>query len=226
MIPKLKEKQKAIILRKKGLSYNEILHRVPVAKSTLSLWLRNIGLAKHQKQKFTERRRLAQLKAQQACREKRINITENIKLLARKEIKRISNRELKLIGIALYWAEGAKQKEWNVSQDVRFSNSDPLMIKLFLIWLKRICKISNERIKFEIYIHKTGDEKKAKKYWSRITGFPISELQKIIWKKHRIRTKRKNINKDYYGLLRVCIRKSTNFNRKIIGWIEGIVGHI
>ena len=50
MLAKIEEKQKAIALRKRGYSYSEILAEVPVAKSTLSLWLRSVGLAKKQKQ--------------------------------------------------------------------------------------------------------------------------------------------------------------------------------
>jgi len=46
MISKNKEKEIAVGLRKKGLSYNEILGLVPVSKSTLSVWLRSIGIAK------------------------------------------------------------------------------------------------------------------------------------------------------------------------------------
>jgi len=49
MIFKFKEKEKAIKLRKRGFSYSEILREIPVAKSTLSLWLRSVGLAKKQR---------------------------------------------------------------------------------------------------------------------------------------------------------------------------------
>ncbi|MDD3728951.1 MAG: hypothetical protein PHH50_01355 [Candidatus Pacebacteria bacterium] len=55
MTQKIKEKEKAIKLRKKGLSYNDILKEIPVAKSTLSLWLRDVGLSKRQRQKLTEK---------------------------------------------------------------------------------------------------------------------------------------------------------------------------
>lgn len=41
MISKIEEKQRAIELRRDGLSYNEILKLIPVAKSTLSVWLKN-----------------------------------------------------------------------------------------------------------------------------------------------------------------------------------------
>jgi hypothetical protein len=49
MIPKFTEKEKAIKLRKSGATYSEVLREVPVSKSTLSLWLRDVGLSKTQK---------------------------------------------------------------------------------------------------------------------------------------------------------------------------------
>ena len=221
---KLREKEKAIKLREEGLSYSEILKQVPVAKSTLSLWLRSVGLSKRQKQRLTEKKLAAALKGARARRDFRLTITKEIEKKAKNEIGRLSKRELWLIGIALYWAEGAKQKENNISQKVRFSNSDPAMIKVFLKWLRNICKISNSSINFRIALHKTAKNKlkEVQKYWSNITGFPINNFQKIDWKKHRINTKRKNIGEKYFGLLNIHIRNSTNLNRKIEGWIKGI----
>mgnify|MGYP000140241659 CR=1 FL=1 len=37
------EKEKAITMRKEGKTYSQILAVVPVAKSTLSLWLQDVG---------------------------------------------------------------------------------------------------------------------------------------------------------------------------------------
>lgn len=48
MIMKYSEYKIAIELRKRGLSYSEILMQVPVAKSTLSIWLHSVGLSKTQ----------------------------------------------------------------------------------------------------------------------------------------------------------------------------------
>ena len=222
MILKTKEKEKAIKLRKQGLSYSEILKQVPVAKSTLSLWLRNIGLAKRQKQRLTEKKMAAMKRGWEKCRRRRILLSEKIKSEAGKEIKNINGRELWLIGTALYWAEGHREK--TRSSNVRFTNSDSRMIKLFLKWLQKICKVSKKEISFEIYLHETAAnrEKEIRKYWSKITNFPLVQFQKIRWKRHKINTKRKNIGKDYYGLLRINARRSSNLNRKIAGWIEGI----
>jgi DNA-binding Lrp family transcriptional regulator len=219
MIQKEKEKLAAVILRKEGFSYNEILERVNVSKSTLSLWLRSIGVAKEHKQRFTEKRRLAQLKAQAACRNARI-IRENRTIAAaKKEISRISNNEFFLIGIALYWAEGGKQKTHNVSQRVCFSNSDPQMVLLFNRWLKKICLKKDEELIYSIYIHQTADKEKARRFWEKLLG---TKIEKMYFKSHNPKTNRKNIDKDYNGLVRIDVRKSTDLNRKIKGWIEGI----
>ena len=49
------EKIRAIKLRREGLSYREIRKHVPVAKSTLSLWLKNIPLKeKDRKRLYTK----------------------------------------------------------------------------------------------------------------------------------------------------------------------------
>lgn len=220
MISKLDERVKAIELRQQGLSYNEILKSVPVAKSTLSLWLRSVKLAKRQEQQLTEKRRLAQIKGAQVRHNQRLESSKLIMSEALGEIGEISERELKLIGAALYWAEGSKQKEHTVSQRVIFSNSDPFMIMLFLRWLKFICKINSQNLIFELFIHESGDINKAKIFWTKL--LKINEgILRVYFKKHKI-TKRKNIGNNYVGLLRISVRKSTDLNRKISGWIEGI----
>lgn len=224
MIPKFKEKQKAIKLRKRGFSYSEILKEIPVAKSTLSLWLRSVGLSKKQKQRITKKKLEAAFKGGEVKRNKRLVITKEIKDRARNEITKLSMRELWFLGIALYWAEGAKQKDNNVAQKVKFSNSDPKMIKMFIKWLREICEIPEEDITFRISLHETAINRinKIRHYWADVTEFSLSNFQKIDWKKHKINTERKNIGKKYFGLLEIYVKKSTNFNRKIEGWIEGI----
>lgn len=222
MITKTEEKERAVALRKKGLSYGEILKEIKVAKSTLALWLKDVGLAKAQKQRLTQKRLEAALRGAIAKHNQRIVTTERIKLEAQKEIKNISDRELWLIGVALYWAEGSKQRDSHPSVEARFTNSDLLMIRLYLKWLQKICKVAIEDIKFEIYIHETGNIGTAKKYWANQLNLSVNEFQKIRLKKNKIKTLRKIIGENYHGLLRVTVRRSTILNRKITGWTEGI----
>jgi len=225
MYIKGKLRNKAIKLREQGLTYNEILSHVCVSKSTLSLWLRDVGLAKKQKQRLTEKKLAAIKKGGEARHRERIKRTKEIKTTAKKEIKEISDRELWLIGIALYWAEGTKEKYGRATM-IEFSNTDSKMINIYLYWLRYSLRLDiTKDVVFTIYIHETKrfEIEKVKKFWSDITNLPISEFNRVFYKKHKPKTNRKNIGDNYYGTLKVIVRKSTDLNRKIAGWIEGMV---
>jgi transposase len=55
-------REKVIILRKSGKTYSEIRKIFPIAKSTISGWLKGVGISKSQIQVFTEKKRLAGLR--------------------------------------------------------------------------------------------------------------------------------------------------------------------
>jgi hypothetical protein len=163
MISKDQEKQKAVSLRREGYSYNEILKIVPVAKSSLSLWLKEVGLSKQQKQRLTEKKLASARRGAESRRNQKIFITEKIKSEAQKEILEISEKELWLIGVALYWAEGSKEKD-RKSGKMCFNNSDHKMVLLFRKWLVEICKIPADELIYSLYIHEKADWQKAKSY--------------------------------------------------------------
>ena len=224
MLQKISEKNIALELRKKGFSYREILEKIKVSKSTLSLWLRSVGLSEKQEQRLSEKKLLSALKGAEKRREDRINLTAEIKNKASNEIGKITTRELWLIGTALYWAEGSKEKDYNPGSGVRFSNSDPEMIKLFLSWVYIIIKTRKEDIGFDIYIHEShrNNIDRVVNYWVSQTGFSHSNFKHIYFKRNKLKTKRNNIGENYYGLLRVTIKSSSSLNRKIAGWVRGI----
>ena len=214
-------KIQAIKLRKKGLSYSEILNNIPVAKSTLALWLYSVGLSKKQKQRLTDKKLASALRGAARKKEIRIKNTQTIFQEAAKDIKNISQKELFLMGVALYWAEGSKQKDNNISARVRFSNSDPRMIKLFLLWLNKICDVKFSDVRCDLYIHEKANIINVKSFWEKKINLPI---QSIYYKKAKV-TKRKNIGDNYFGLVSISVKQSTNLNRKINGWIESICNY-
>ena len=218
MVQKEAEKKQAVALRRKGLSYKEILSRVPVAKSTLSLWLRDVGLSKRQAITLTKKRLDAAMRGAAKRREQRLDAIQLCKRLAKEELGRIKNKELWLAGIMLYWAEGSKQKENNVSQSVKFSNSDAEMVRLFLHWLKAIAGVPLGDIKCELYIHKNGDVPKATGYWN--CNLAPSKIDAVYFKTNKAPTNRKNVGESYNGLVTVRVYRSTNLNRKISAWIS------
>lgn len=220
-------KEKAVSLRKQGKTYTEILKEIPVAKSTLSEWFRNVKLSKPQVQKLTLRKLQAARRGGEAKRTQRIQRQKDIFEQAYKDITHISKRELWLIGIALYWAEGSKEKEYQPGSRLIFGNSDPRMIQLFIKWLTEVVNISIDQIGFDIYIHKNSknNENMVKRYWSEVTGLPLSKFKNIYFKKHNIKTNRRNIGKEYYGGVRINVRESSTLLRKVTGWTEAIVKH-
>jgi hypothetical protein len=228
MNKKTDQKVRAVVLRRQGLTYSEILKTVHVAKSTLSLWFHDVGLAEHQKQRITEKRIVGQKNAAIARRNQRVKIQDDIWSTAEKEVGELTRRELWLIGVSLYWAEGSKEKEWYPGSGVILSNSDPRMIRVFLAWAKEFSGSLFEKIRFEIYIHESHVEniKAVKEYWSKETRYDISCFEKVYFKKNKIRTKRKNVTPLYNGLLRVRIGGSSTLHRKLEGWARGIDKYI
>mgnify|MGYP003386880402 CR=1 FL=1 len=223
-VPKLKERERAIDLRREGLSYSEILKQVPVAKSTLSVWLGDVGLTTKQKQRLTEKRLSAARRGGLVRHTQRIESTNRIHTKAVAEVRRISRRDLWLLGIALYWAEGSKQKEHNPSSGIIFSNSDHRMVMVFRRWLISL-GVSESDIYYSIYLHSTHAHRASeiKQFWERALGLAPSSIEKVYFKNSTPSTNRKNVKNEYYGLVRLRVRRSTNLNRMIAGWVEGSV---
>ena len=227
MLPKNELKNKAIELRKRGFSYSEILKQISVAKSTLSDWLKDVGLSKRQKQKLTKKKLEAALRGGKARKDNRISITKKIYEESKKDIGDISRRELWLMGVMLYWAEGHKEKEYRPGSGVQFTNSDPQMIRLFLNWLDKNCGIKASEITFSIYIHENSKNRSEllREYWAGITGFKKDDFLQLYFKKGNIKTLRKNVGNSYFGVLRVKVKASSVLQRKIAGWIKGVVDY-
>ena len=217
-------KNTAIQLRKAGNSYSEILKNISVSKSTLSLWLRSVDLSKKQKQRITLKKLQAAWRGGEVKKRNRIEKSEKIIKQAKMEVKKITNKDLCLLGTMLYWAEGSKEKKYNPGTGVIFGNSDPLMIKIYLKWLKDCLLITEDRLTFEIYIHETYncDIENLRNFWSKQTGFPINLFKRVYFKKNKISKNSKKRKVPYYGLLRVIVKRSSSLNRKIAGWIEGV----
>jgi hypothetical protein len=223
MIEKSIEKQRAIALRKQGKTYSEILKVVPVVKSTISLWFKEVSLSNGQKQTLTAKKLASAKRGGLAKKKHRIAKSNFIIDAAKNEIGNISDRELFLIGTALYWAEGSKQKEHNISQPLSFGNSDPYMIQCFLRWLD-ILNVPKEEIVFELYIHTSGNVQKSLRFWSKIVSISPSVLsERVYFKKGNPKTIRRNVGEKYNGLLRLSVKKSTDLNRKVSGWTQGII---
>lgn len=149
---------------------------------------------------------------------------EELRTKACAEIGSITPRELFLVGVGLYWSEGAKAKPGS-NRRVIFVNSDPNMIRLFLAWLD-LLGVELEHRRFSVNIHESADVPRAEAYWADQVGIKVDDLLKTTLKRHNPKTNRTNVGEGYYGCLRVAVLQSADLHRRIEGWWYGIVGAV
>lgn len=214
-------KKRAIYYRKKGYSYSIISKKLKLSKSTLSDWLKEIPFKPNKE--TMNRIDLARLKSIQTRHDKKIADIKNAKEIAKKELGKITKRDLWLLGIGLYWGEGDKSS----SEGVKIMNSDPLMIKMMIKWFKEICKLNYNNFRAAVHIYPDNDIKEAIEYWSKITKIPKSQFGKTQIDIRKNKSKKKK-NKLPYGTIKITIKSNRKkefgvfLNRRIIGWIEAL----
>lgn len=206
-------------LRKQGRTYDQIQLELGCSKSSISLWVRD--LPKPPPRTREEASAIAR-RGWEATLRKREEERQQTKEAATREIGRLSDRELFLVGVGLYWSEGAKAKAPGGRERVIFVNSDPGMITVFLAWL-RLLEVDPQRLRFSVQIHETADTAAAEEFWAAHVGVDRSLLLKTSLKTHNPRTNRTNTGEDYRGCLRVTVRDGAELYRRIEGWWYGIV---
>ncbi|MFG2194292.1 hypothetical protein [Streptomyces sp. NPDC048639] len=214
-------RRRARELRGEGKTYDEIVAELGVAKSSVSLWVRDLPKPDRPARRVEHARAMAEARWAGYRRERNLE-RQQTKLEAARGIGRLSDRELFLVGVGLYWSEGAKSKPHRPSERAVFINSDPDMIRLHLAWLG-LLGIAPERLRFSLMIHESADAEAALHHWAAVTGAPASRFLKTAPKKHNPETPRKDVGEGYRGCLTVRVLDSAGLYRRIEGWWYGIV---
>ncbi len=172
------DRQKAIDLRKKGFSYSQIKNELGVSKSTLSEWLYSMPLSE---------KRIRELQADSPIRIERFRNTmrgkreeklnEAYRFMSGK-IGKLSDREMLLCGLFLYWAEGLKTK----NAAIGLTNTNPKMLQFFIEWLKYF-EVPKDKLKVSLHLYSDMNIKKQEKYWSQQLSVPLSQFRKSYIKK-------------------------------------------
>ncbi len=165
-------KEQAIQLRKNGNSLKEISEKLHIAKSTSSAWLSHVRLSKIAQTKLAKKQILGQYKTVLIKAKQKKLQTEALEKDSIVLLKRITpSKELaKLCCALLWWCEGNKRSTF-----VRFTNSDPSLIKNFLLLLRFGFKVEESKFRILMHLHKYHSEVVQKEFWSEVTG--ISKKQ-------------------------------------------------
>jgi hypothetical protein len=164
---KLAEQQQARQLRRTGLPLAEIAAHLGVAKSSVSLWVRDVEFSPLPRPPRGRRRDPNALQ-----RRKRAEIDRLVEE-GRARIGRLSEREFLVAGVALYAGEGSKR-----DGAVKFANTNPRMIAFYCAWLRRFFEIDEARLRVRLYLHEGLDLAASVAFWSEMTGIPPSQFQK------------------------------------------------
>jgi transposase-like protein len=173
-------KEKAIRLRlEEQLGYEAIGKQVPVAKSTLSAWLRNFPLSK---ERINELKKLGWSKSEAKIEKYRATMREKREREDREEYeryliyfrKRVPQKVFFTSGLMLYLAEGAKTNNYTIS----ISNTDPRIIKFFIRWLNIVFRVSKDKLRASLHLYENMDIEKEKEFWKNELGFDGHQFYK------------------------------------------------
>ncbi len=217
--------RKIIALRKQGKTYGEIENILKLPKSTVGWWLRGVKIPKMIERQTLERCRekwrrnisdynkiYAQIRSQKAAR-----IREKYKEKGFREIKKLTKKDLKIIGGALYWAEGNTKNR----HILRFANSNPEIIRIMMKFFRKPCNIAEEKIKARIHLYPTINQRKATNYWKKITGLPKKNFHPPQMQISRASKGKRSRNTLPYGTLHLTAG-NTEITCKVKGWIRAI----
>lgn len=213
------EREKARELRRKGYSLRTISSGLGCSKSSISLWIRDIPLTREQIRRLRTNQEKGRARAANhpnGPKAKWEAIRREVAKEAAYDIPRRCSREkLRLVGTALYWAEGYRASR-NV---VSFTNSDPKMVRLMIDFFKKVCKVASTKFRAGVHLHPHLNGKKAERFWSKVSGIPLSQF-------HRIQSAVSRASKQKrdtlpYGTFKIIIC-DTRLQSRIKAWIEGL----
>lgn len=160
-------------MRKTGATYTEIKENLKVSKSSLSLWLRDMPLTKARMEEVRGKnpRRIERFReTMKAKKDARLN---TVRQKAKRKIASLSDRELFLAGLFLYWGEGGKTQPVYVT----LSNTDPAMLLFFIKWLESL-GANLPQIRVRLHLYSDMNIKRELAYWSRTLALPASSFRK------------------------------------------------
>jgi len=213
---KAEQKVIAISLRKQGKSLNEISKILNVSKGSVSLWVKDVVLARQfkdvlnqrPKNKFSvEKRRSSRLNNEAKKRREIIRMAEI-------DAENLISNNLFLIGTMLYFAEGGKSQRGLV----RFSNSDPRMIKIMMRYFKEVCKVDMSKFRGHIHMYNEDNINRNIQYWSEVSGIQKSQFFKTYCKPVSTKVLKRELPHGTFDIY-VC---DTRLFLQIQGWINSI----
>ena len=163
---KIKEQEQARALRARNRTLADIARTLGVSKSSVSLWVRDVPFTPTLRLRGPHRR-------PHPAHEAKLRQIEELNREGTTRLGVLTDEALFAAGIALYAGEGSK-----TDGEVRFSNSDPKMVRLFCTWFRRFFNVDETRMRGRLYLHQGLDLSAAEAFWSSLANIPTARFHK------------------------------------------------
>jgi hypothetical protein len=162
---KWRERERARELRARSWTLQEIADELGVAKGSVSVWVRDV--------EFTPRPRNRghPSGSEHPMRKKRLAEIAQCHTDAVHDIGALSSRDLMMFALALYAGEGSKSEG-----SVIFANSDPLLARIFVTWMRTQFVLDEHRFRVRLYLHDDLDLEHAVEHWSTVLDIPPAQF--------------------------------------------------
>ncbi len=206
---KVREQDEARRLRSEGKTLVEIATALNVAKSSASIWVRDVPFTPSPRRTGAHRRR-------HPFHDAKMRRIEELNVIGRHVIGELGDEAFLAAGVALYAGEGSK------TDGVRFANSDPAMIRFFCRWLREIFDIDEKRLRAHVYLHQGLDIDAAESFWSAVMEIPRSQFTRPYRAIPDATIRR---NKHEHGCAYVDY-SSVDVHRSIMGLVRALLSSI
>lgn len=168
---KVEEQARARQLRAQAWTLQEIADELGVAKSSVSLWVRDVVFDPSARRSAATGRRPRG--SDHPLRRRKLAEIAACDTWGREQVGALSDRDLLVAGAALYAGEGHKR-----DGEVGFANTDPQLVAFFCRWLRAFFIVDEARLRVSLYLHHGLDLDAAMAHWSGVTGIPLDQFHK------------------------------------------------
>lgn len=215
----IEKREEARNLRREGFALNEIVEKIGVAKSTTSLWVRDIVLTQEQKKMLWEKNPISMHSMD--SRERANKASSETWKTRRMESQERGRERAKtqdvgfIAGCMLYWAEGSKKVNSAI-----LTNMDVAMMKTFVSFLRAYFGIKDDEIRMTIRCYSKGEMSVVdiENFWMKSLELPESCLCRTEVD-HDKRPSSGKVVKSPYGICRIEVHQ-TEVVQQIYGAIQ------
>lgn len=217
---KTQQKEQALELRSAGHSIKQIARQLGVARSSVSVWVRNISLSVAQREQLAAQETLNRQMFARSVGWKQAVANKQEAELRHQQFRQQGSQQAQVddrfrLICALYWGEGDKCRK-----DFRVSNSDPSLLNVVLKWA--MLSGYNTAIRFSVRYHlNNGIEEEAIRHWwlQRMPLLRPEHLRSFSRCSISRASQQKNIGKLPYGTGNLAIHRAELYF-KVMGGID------